>query len=89
MQPRNPYLCLTVVALLGAALILSVGAVLACVLAGQKPPDLFGYIATTALGSLASFLVAVPRGSVGGGSTLEGSKKTEAAPGEVVPARAA
>lgn len=68
MQPRNPWLCVSIVAFLGSGLLVGVGGIVACSLTGRDPHTSLSHIAIGCFGALASFLVAVPRGSVGYGA---------------------
>jgi hypothetical protein len=70
-MPRNPYVCLVIVASLGG---MGIGGLVGLVLIaifGREGPALLpalmavGQVAGQAGGALASFLVQVPRGSVG------------------------
>jgi cation transporter-like permease len=64
-MPRNPYVCLSIV--LGLILIAFVGVsgLVATNLLGHDSPRDLVAIVSTAIGSLSSFLVTVPRNSVG------------------------
>jgi hypothetical protein len=67
VQPRNPYLCLTIVGFIGVfGAIAIAGMVALCVVGRPIDPSIVG-VAIGSLGSLSSFLVSVPRGSMGGG----------------------
>lgn len=75
--PKNPYVCLTIVAILGSFGLLSLAGIIACVLLGHEAPSALIAIASGCGGNLASFLVSVPRGSLGaeaGLSSVEGRK---------------
>lgn len=63
---KNPYLCLTIVCILGAAGGLCIAGLILLQLYGQKPPDSLIAIASATFGSLASFLVQPPKGQHGG-----------------------
>ena len=62
---RNPYLCLTIVLVLGAGGILGLAGIILIAYAGHDVPQALIAIVSAAFGSLASFLVMPPRGSVG------------------------
>lgn len=65
-QPqRNPWICLTIVGLLGAVALVCVGGIIAASLRGVTPDNTLSFTLGTCIGSLSSFLVNVPRGSVG------------------------
>lgn len=65
MQPRNPFICLAIVVTIGVTLLIGVaGMVLLSVNRIDVPASLVAII-STAIGSLSSFLVSVPRGSAG------------------------
>jgi hypothetical protein len=64
-QPRNPYLCLTIVAMLGACAALCIAGEILCAVRGVTTPGTLQLLASVCIGSLSSFLVAVPRGSTG------------------------
>jgi hypothetical protein len=63
--PRNPYLCLAIVAFLGAAMLLAIGGIIVANSRGLEPSPALVALASGCVGSLSSFLVSVPRGSVG------------------------
>lgn len=67
-QPRNPYICLTIVVTLGLFGLMSVGGIVACALLSKDIPSALIAIASGCGGNLASFLVSVPRGSAGYGT---------------------
>lgn len=66
MQPRNPYLCLTIVVALAVAGLVGLVGMMGLTYAGREVPQAAVAIVSGAFGSLASFLVSVPRGSAGG-----------------------
>lgn len=66
MQPRNPYLCLAIVVMLGLLAVVATGGIVLANLGGRDSPSSLVAIVSTCIGALASFLVSVPRGSVGG-----------------------
>lgn len=65
MPPRNPYICIVIVAILGGAGILNSLGVILLALNGKEAPQAIVALASAALGALASFLVQVPRGTAG------------------------
>lgn len=66
MTPRNPYICLAIVLLLGFTVILGTGGMLFLAFHKCETPQAVVAVVSGAAGSLASFLVQVPRNSVGG-----------------------
>ena len=73
VQPRNPWLCVLIAACIGIVAVAGVvGTILVAMTGHDLPPSLVA-LAGAALGSLSSFLVSVPRGSIG---NEEGSKPT-------------
>lgn len=66
MQPRNPYLCLAIVVSMAVCLNVGMIGILLMGYAGKEPPTSAVALVSTAIGSLSSFLVSVPRGSAGG-----------------------
>lgn len=68
--PRNPWICLTIVVILGLFGLLSLGGIIACSLMQRDVPSALIAIASGCGGNLASFLVSIPRGSVGAESGL-------------------
>lgn len=66
MQPRNPYLCLVLVAFLGLAGLLGIGGIIFLAGQGITPPESLVAVSGGALGALSAFLTNVPRGSAGG-----------------------
>ena len=79
MRPHNPYICLLVVGLIGAIAILGTGGIMVASMYQRDVPQALVAIVSTCLGSLASFLVSLPRGTAGLG----------AANGAVTPQKAA
>ena len=74
---KNPYVCLTIIIILGAFGLLSLGGIIACALLNKDVPSALIAIASGCGGNLASFLVSVPRGSVGaesGAPAVEGPR---------------
>jgi hypothetical protein len=64
-MPRNPYLCLTIVIILGLVSFGGLAGIFALAFAGRPVPESLIAITSGAAGSLGSFLVMPPRGSVG------------------------
>jgi hypothetical protein len=62
---RNPYLCLTIVCLLGAIAIISLVGIIVLAAFNKEPPGALISIASGSMCSLGTFLVSPPRGSVG------------------------
>lgn len=62
---RNPWLCISIIGGLIAGLILAVNWVGVLALHGIEIPPVLPYLTIGILGSLSSFLVQPPRGSVG------------------------
>ncbi len=63
--PSNPWLCVVIVLMIGLCSVFCVIGIVACVVLGRAaPPELIA-LAASGIGSLASILVSVPRGSVG------------------------
>ena len=65
MQPRNPWLCVSIVFIIGLMGLTSDIGILWLSMLGKDPPQSLVAIGSGAMGALASFLVSVPRGSVG------------------------
>jgi len=57
---RSPYVCVSIVAILGAVAIIGSAGVVACAMLGKESPPALVAIVSTTLGSLASFLVHIP-----------------------------
>lgn len=68
VAPRNPYLCLTIVGMLGGVMLLGMLGIVILSAMGKEPPASLVALASGAAGSLGSFLVSVPRGSAGSDS---------------------
>lgn len=68
---RNPYLCLTIVAILGVGGLIGVGGIIGLAACGKPAPEALIAIISGAFGALSSFLVSPPRGSLGVGATAE------------------
>lgn len=60
MASRNPYLCLVVVVWLGMSVIVGLVGSIMLAWADRQAPPILGYAVSTAIGALASILVAVP-----------------------------
>ena len=65
MQPRNPYICITIVGIMGTVSVLGLVGIFVLALFGKQSPESMITIVAGAVGALSSFLVQVPRGSVG------------------------
>jgi hypothetical protein len=63
--PRNPYICLAIIATLGTTLLIGTIGIIVLSFYGREPPQALVGIVGIAAGSLSSFLVSVPRGSAG------------------------
>ena len=62
---RNPYLCLTIVVILGTCLIIGMSGIVYLGTHHLEVPPSLTALTAAAFGSLSSFLVSPPRGSVG------------------------
>lgn len=62
---KNPWLCLTIVGVLGMSVIVGLIGIIALALYDKQSPESLVGVVSTAIGALASFLVSIPRGSVG------------------------
>jgi hypothetical protein len=62
---KNPWLCLIIVATLGVTVVLGTAGLVVLSLYHVDAPQALVAVVTGALGSLASFLVQPPRGSIG------------------------
>jgi hypothetical protein len=69
---RNPYLCVLIVTALGLCGIVGMVGVILMGLYGKEPPGSVVAIVSGCIGSLSSFLVMPPRGSVGAGDAQKG-----------------
>ena len=67
MQPRNPYICITIVLFMGTVSVLGLVGIFVLALFGKQSPESMITIVAGSVGALSSFLVQVPRGSVGFG----------------------
>jgi hypothetical protein len=65
---RNPWLCIIILSALSAVTILGVLGLILLAFYGRPAPESLVATVSTAIGSMASFLVMPPRGSVGTGS---------------------
>jgi hypothetical protein len=64
-MPRNPYICITIVGIMGTVSVLGLVGIFVLALFGKQSPESMITIVAGAVGALSSFLVQVPRGSVG------------------------
>lgn len=67
MPPRNPYVCLSIVLTLGLIAVVGIAGVVVSACRGGESSQALVAIVSACVGSLSSFLVAVPRGSHGHG----------------------
>lgn len=69
MVARNPYLCLAIVGCLGLCAVIGTTGIIVSGAVGRGPEPALIAIISACIGSLSSFLVGIPKGSVGVDST--------------------
>lgn len=64
-MPRNPYVCLAIIISLAVTLLIGTCGMVWLAVLSKEPPSALVAVVSASIGSLSSFLVSVPRGSVG------------------------
>lgn len=70
---RNPYLCIMIVCFLGMGAVGGMVGLIVLAYSGKPPPESLVAAVALCFGSLSSFLVSPPRGSIGINSTQNGT----------------